>query len=111
MPFNPKHEAALRVRVMLDSIIARHGRPDIIPLSDYADEATFNFLLPNAGWTFCQWHAVNQEVGRQLQARGYRVTFVKLELNEYFDFLTARYLTNTPENRAQFTAWKAYLCS
>jgi hypothetical protein len=110
MSFNPQVEAAVRVQVMLDSVLSKEksfGRPDIIPLSDYADEATFNFLLPKAGWTFAQWRAVNQEVARQLEVRGYRVAFGRIELNEYFDFLAERNLENNPETRAMFAGLKA----
>lgn len=95
---------------MLNSIreqSAKHGRPDVIPLSDYADEETFNFLLPKAGWTFDQWHAVNQHCADILRSHGYNVMLVKLELDAYYDFLTEHRLNNSPEARAQFVAWKA----
>lgn len=110
MSFNPQAEAAKRVQVMIKNVLSQEnkfGRPDIIPLSDYADEQTFNFLLPKAGWTFEQWRAVNHEVARMLEARGYRVAFGRIELNEYFDFLAQRKLDNTPQTRALFAGLKA----
>jgi hypothetical protein len=101
---NAQHEADVRLRVMFAKIGA--ARPDVIPLSDYADENTFNFLLPKSGWSFAEWRAVNQEVARQLRERGFNVLLVRLDLNEFFDFLTRYGLNNTPENRAQFVAWR-----
>jgi hypothetical protein len=103
--FNPEHEAEAQVKVMLASM--GDVRSGLIPLSDYADENTFNFLVVKPGWTFAEWRAVNLSVARQLQDHGFTVRLVRLELNEFFDFL-ARYnhLSNTPQNRAQFVAWK-----
>ena len=102
---NVQREARARVRLMRAKIQELDRRPDLIPLTDYADAETFNFLLPRAGWTFEEWRAVNVEVGRQLSAEGFKVQFAKVTLNEFFDFLTRYHLDNTPENRAQFAAW------
>jgi hypothetical protein len=99
-----KREAGIRVEMILAKI-GEYGRPALIPLTDYADAETFDFLLPGSGWTFDEWQAVNQEVARQLRAEGFNVQLVKVTLPEYFDFLARCDLRNTPENRAQFAAW------
>lgn len=105
-----RHRALGEPRTVVLGLLSKEkefGRPDILPLSDYADEATFNFLLPNAGWTFDQWKAVNREVARMLEARGYRVAFGRIELNEYFDFLAKEKRDNTPQTRALYAGLKA----
>ncbi|MBI4661506.1 MAG: hypothetical protein HY735_22010 [Verrucomicrobia bacterium] len=106
LPVDVPHEAGLRLEMILERI-QRFGRPGLIPLTDYADEQTYDFLLVNPGWTFAQWRAVNWEVARQLRERGYRVQLVRVEMAEFFDWLAEFKLPNTPANRAQFVAWKA----
>ena len=103
---NVEHEARARLDLILVKV-HEHGRDRVrlIPLTDYADAETFNFLLPGSGWTFAEWRAVNQEVARQLQEQGFNVQLVNVTLPEYFDFLTRYHLKNTTENRAQFAAW------
>src|SRR5688572_10308682 len=100
-----EHEANQRAALILAKIKQQGQRPALIPLTDYADEATFNFLLPGSGWTFDDWHAVNEVVARRLRAEGFNVQLVRVTLPEYFDFLTRYRLTNTPAHRAQFAAW------
>ncbi len=102
---NVHREAFRRIDALLKQT-AQFGRPDVIPISDYVDAATFNFLLPGNGWTFAEWQAVNTECIRQLEARGFQVLRVPLELNDYMDFLTRYHLQNTPQNRAQYVSWK-----
>jgi hypothetical protein len=99
--------ARQRVGMMLDKISESDQRPDVITLTDYENEACFNFLLPDAGWTFSEWQAVNEKVARQLQKdHKLKVSRVPVKLHEYFDFLARYHLTNTPGNRAQFVAWR-----
>lgn len=105
MKFRPKHEAALRIKPMLEKVKELGHKPDVIPLSDYADEETFNFLLPGNGWTFDQWHAVNTEVADQLRSLGFNVHMVKLDMVQFMDWLVRYGLKNNPQNRAQYVAW------
>jgi hypothetical protein len=51
-------EAADRVAAM--TALMGDMRPDLIPLSECADEATFNFLLPISGWAFLERQAVSR---------------------------------------------------
>lgn len=102
---NVCHEAGLRLEMILERI-NRFGRPSLIPLTDYADELTYDFLLVNPGWTFTEYRAVNQEVARQLEALGYRVRLVRVEMAEFFNWLAKNQLPNTTANRAQFIVWK-----
>jgi hypothetical protein len=98
-------EAERRVAAMVNTMGA--VRPDLVPLSQYADAETFNLLLGDkAGWTFEDWQAVNMEVARQLRARGYHVQMVRLEAMEFLDWCIRYKLPNTPANRAQFVSWK-----
>ena len=103
---NIRAESASHVNAILEIIRESGHKPDLIPLSDYADEATFTFLLPGNGWTFAEWQAVNIEVARQLRAAGFNVRMVKLTLVEFMDWLVRYRLKNNPQNRAQFVAWK-----
>ena len=104
---NVKHEARVRVRLILEEAKELgHEETKLIPLTDYADEATYRFLLPNSRWTFAKWRAVNIEVAGQLRDLGYNVTLVPLEMGEYIDWLVRFQLKNTPQNRAQYVSWR-----
>ena len=93
--------------MVLDKITESDQRPDVITLTDYENEACFNFLLPDSGWTFSEWQAVNEKVARQLrQDHKLKVWRVPVKLHEYFDFLARYDLKNTPKNRAQFITWR-----
>lgn len=105
MKFNARHEAEIRVEAMLDQVEKLGRLPDLIPLSDYADEETFKFLLPKPGWAFEEWHAVNTEVASLLRDEGFNVQLVRLEMGEYIDWLARYKLNNTPQNRAQYVSW------
>jgi hypothetical protein len=105
MKFRPKHEAALRIRPILEKVKWLGHKPDLIPLSDYADAETFNFLLPGNGWTFDQWHAVNTQVADQLRSLGFNVRMVKLDMVQFMDWLVRYGLKNNPQNRAQYVSW------
>lgn len=100
-----KREARQRVAAMLEQIAAHGGRVDAVALSDYADAETFEFITVRPGWTFEEWRAVNQEAARLIEARGVAVRFVKVTLDDYFEFLARYDLKNTPANRAQFVGW------
>jgi hypothetical protein len=50
VPMDARHEAAVRVAAMLAKVGDVH--PDLVPLSDYGDEETFNFLLPKSASRF-----------------------------------------------------------
>ena len=93
--------------MMLDKISESDQRPDAVTLTDYVDEACFNFLLPASGWTFSEWQAVNEKVARQLQQNHkLKVSRVPIKLIEFFDFLARYNLKDTPANRAQFITWR-----
>jgi hypothetical protein len=97
-----KHEAAIRARAIEAVARAQQPLPDFIPLSDYPDETTFNFLVPNAGWQFPEYRVVNNAVARLLRKRGWNVILVPIRLQEYFDWLAEFKRENTPNARAQF---------
>lgn len=103
---NIRHEAKKRALGILVKIELAGKRPDIIPLPVYADEQTYDFLLPTSDWTFNRWSDVNNEVARQLQGKGYKVQRVTIELQEYINFLATHQLKNSTANREQFVAWK-----
>ena len=93
--------------MMLDKISESDQRPDVITLTDYENEACFNFLLPDSGWTFSEWQAVNQKVASELRKdHKLKVSLVPVKLIEFFDFLARYGLKNTPENRDQFITWR-----
>jgi hypothetical protein len=102
---NVRKESQLRLDMLLAQVRKTGVKPEVLALSQYEDEATFNFLLPHAGWTFKEWQAVNEYCAGELTKRGFIVGFVPVRLPNYYDFLTRYHLSNTRENRAQFVAW------
>lgn len=98
-----------RAEAILDQIDQWYEKtgqtPDLIPLSNYVDEETFNFLLPSPGWTFQEWKQVNELVANMLRDEGLNVVLVDIALPAYYDFLARYNLSNTPANRALFTGW------
>jgi len=100
-----KHDARVRVAAMME-VIAAHGRPDVIQLSDYETEQDFRFLCGMAdNWRLEYFRMVNQAAARLLRKEGFEVRFVALNLNSYHDFLAKYDLANSPANRAQYVAW------
>ena len=95
-----------RVEAILDNAAVQDNHPDVIRLASYEDEGTFNFLLPDAGWTLEAWQAVTRRVAHRLRSKHkLKVSMIPVKLIEYFNFLARYGLENTPENRVQFIAW------
>jgi hypothetical protein len=97
-------EARQLARERVDKIeklaLARRPLPKAIPITEYPDEETFNFLLVDAGWTFRDWQIVNRAVTRLLRDRGWKVMHVPLRMEDYFAWLAAENRENTSESRA-----------
>jgi len=100
-------EAKRRVDMLLLARVREHGHTRLAPmrLTDYADTETFHFLLQGNRWTFDEWHAINQEAVRLLQAEGFQVQLVKITLRDYSKFLTHYDLKDDPHNRVHFVSW------
>ena len=50
---------------------------------------------------------VNRAIARELRKRGALVSFVTIELDEFFNWLVAAHKENTPATRAEFIALKS----
>jgi hypothetical protein len=96
-------------RFMLDRM---HLPPELraahIRLSQFPDQATKDFLRPgDSAWSNEFHQMVNRAIARELRKRGALVSFVTIELDEFFNWLVAAHKENTPATRAEFIALKS----
>lgn len=105
-----KHDAKRYVKAMVDLIESRNGSVVgvKINLTDYEDEACYNFLkgLEPEMWSLEYHRMVNRAVQRDLQRMGAKVEIVIIHLDEYWQWLERNNLKDATENRAQFIGEK-----
>lgn len=101
----PLERAEWFVYAHLPALLAQHGAPPSIRLTDYETEGDLHFLKPEEATesTLLIHRIRNHEVQAMLKDEGGPVVeFRRLRMADYFEWLARNGLPNEPMNRARF---------
>ena len=94
-------QAAARERVQF--LLARGIPPGSrIRLALFEDAATYLFLKGANDWPWEFHGMVIRACAREFRKHGFKVELITLELAQYYDFLYAQKIKDSPAARAQF---------
>jgi hypothetical protein len=85
-----------------------YGSPQTINLTIYLTDDDLRQLRPEDGLeaTCEQQQRITQAVAAALRDAGHRVDLIPLRVVDYMRWLTAKNLSNTAANRAQWATWQ-----